>query len=379
MSAAIKPLEGYFVLDFTQYLAGPSASLRLADLGAEVVKVEQPGGDSARRMYTSKLRLDGENSLFHAVNRNKRDICLNLKDEADRQKLIPLLKRADVVMLNYRPGVAERLGLSYDQVRAVHPGIVYGEITGYGHEGPWAKRPGQDLLVQAVSGMCMANGDREQLPTPIGLSAADMVAGQHLAQGVMAGLFKAKRTGESVLVQVSLLESMMDLQFEGFTTFLNDGNEVPKRSAVSNANLYTSAPYGIYATKDWYITVAMTPIPQLGELIGCPALTQYTDPADWSNKRDEIKAILAEHLLTQTTGYWLEILQARDIWCSNAYTWEQLLESEAFQALDMVQKVKLPSGKVMETLRCPITIDHEHFTSERPAPTVGQDQETYLN
>lgn len=374
----MKPLEGYFVLDFTQYLAGPSASLRLADLGAEVVKVEQPGGDSARRMYTSKLRMDGENSLFHAVNRNKRGISLNLKSEEDREKLVPLLKRADVVLLNYRPGVAERLGLSYDQVRSVHPGIVYGEITGYGYEGPWAQRPGQDLLVQAVSGMCMANGNREQLPTPIGLSAADMVAGQHLVQGVMAGLLKAKRTGESVRVQVSLLESMMDLQFEGFTTFLNDGHETPRRSGVSNANLYTSAPYGIYATKDGYIAMAMTPIPQLGELIGCQALTRYTDPASWSNQRDEIKGILAEHLRTQTTGYWLEILQPKDIWCSDVYTWDELMKSEAFQALNMVQKVKLQSGKVMETLRCPITIDHEYFVSERPAPHIGQDQELYL-
>lgn len=375
----MRPLEDIKVLDFSQFLAGPSVGLRLADLGATVIKVEQPTGDICRKMYTSNLVIDEDSSLFHVTNRNKEGICVDLKTEDGRKKIIPLIKQVDVLVVNFRPHVAERLGIDYASVKAINPKIIYGEITGFGYEGVWANKPGQDLVVQALSGMCMANGNRDKAPTPAGLSVADMVAGQHLVQGVLAGLIKRERTGEGAFIQVNLMESIMDLQFEGFTTFLNDGHEVPQRSAVSNANFYTNAPYGIYETKDWYITVAITPIPQLGELIGCEALTAYTDPATWSTKRDEIKTILAEHLKTNTTQYWLDILQKHDIWCADVYTWDKLIESDIFKHLHMVQELKLQNGEKMKVLRCPITIDKQKFYSDKPSPKIGQDNAKYFN
>ena len=180
----MKPLEGLLVLDFSQFLAGPYAALRLADLGADAVKIENPnGGDICRHMYISNLDIDGDSSLFQAINRNKSSIALDLKAPEARGTLEALIKKADVMLMNFRPGVAARLGLDYDTVHALNPALVYGDITGYGKEGPWVKRPGQDLLVQSVSGMAWLNGDAQQPPMPVGLSIVDMMAGEHLIQG----------------------------------------------------------------------------------------------------------------------------------------------------------------------------------------------------
>ncbi|WP_305767997.1 CaiB/BaiF CoA transferase family protein [Candidatus Epulonipiscium viviparus] len=372
------PLEGVKVLDLCQFLAGPSAALRLADLGADVIKVEQPAGDICRTLYSSNLVIDGDSTLFHVINRNKDDVSVDLKSDLGQQQLRELVATADVMLINFRPHVAEKLGIDYKSISEINPGIVYAEITGFGHEGEWASDPGQDLLVQSLSGIAMANGNRDKPPTPAGISIADLVSGQHLVQGVLAGLIRKEATGAGAFVQVSMIESMMDLQFEGFTTFLNDGNEVPQRSAISNANFYTNAPYGIYSTKDWYITLAIAPIPLLGELLGCAQLTEYTDATTWSTKRDEIKAILAQHLLTNTTQHWLDILQQHDIWCSNIYNWDMLLETEAFKHLDMLQEIRLQSGKKMTVLRCPISIDGQKFFSDKPSPKIGQDNDKYF-
>lgn len=374
----MKPLDGVTVLDFSQLLAGPSTALRLADLGAHVIKVEQPSGDICRTMYTSNLVIDEDSSLFHVINRDKDGITIDLKSEQGKKDLIPLLKMADVMILNFRPGVSKRLGIDWESVKKVNDKLIYGEISGYSQDGPLKDKPGQDLLVQAISGMCMSTGERDKLPTPVGLSVADMLAGQHLAQGILAALISRERTNKGSLVQVSMLESIIDLQFEGFTTFLNDGHIVPQRSAVSNANFYTNAPYGIYKTKDWYITIAIVAIPLLGELIGCKELEKYTDPTTWSTKRDEIKAILRDFLVSNTTAHWLEILQAHDIWCSNIYTWDMLIEEEQFKSLDMIQEIELQNKEKMSMLVCPIRIDGEHFKGSKPSPKIGQDNDKYF-
>ncbi len=367
-------LAGITVLDFSQFLSGPSAALRLADLGATVIKVENPaGGDICRRLYISNLDIDGDSSLFHAINRNKQGIAVDLKNDADRQRLLPLLKQADVMIFNFRPGVSARLGLDYDSIKTLNPGVVYGEITGYGDEGPWRDKPGQDLLVQALSGLCHLNGNADQPPLPFGLSIADLFAGEHLAQGILAGLLSRITRGEGSLVQVSLLESILDVQFEVLTTWLNDGQQPPRRSQVNNANAYIAAPYGIYATADGFLAIAMTPIPRLGELLGCPGLLAYTDPKQWSNQRDEIKRLLSDHLLSGTTADWLQRLEAADVWCARVQTWEQLTGSEGFKVLQMLQAVDRPDGGTFLTTRCPIRIDGERFFSSKGAPGIGED------
>lgn len=375
----MKPLDGIIVLDFGQFLSAPSAALRLADLGATVIKIEKTGnGDICRALYISNCQIDNDSSLFQAINRNKDGITLDLKDTSSKITLYKLIEKADVMLVNFRPGVTEKLGIDYSTVKNLNPMIIYGEITGYGKKGPWIYKPGQDLLAQSLSGITYLNGNNDQAPTPLGLSVADLFSGQHLVQGILAGLIRRESFNEGAYIHVSLLESIMDIQFEVFTTYLNDGMQAPQRSKINNANAYINAPYGIYQTYDGYIALAMVPIPLLGDLIGCPQLAQYTDEANWYTKRDEIKEIVANHLLTQTTKFWLQTLEPADIWCADVLTWDSLFKTEGFKSLDMLQNVTTAYGTKFYTTRCPITIDSNHFTSEKPAPLMGQDNKTYL-
>jgi CoA:oxalate CoA-transferase len=370
------PLAGVTVLDFGQFLSAPSGTLRLADLGARVIKVEKPGtGDICRRLYISNCVIDGDSSLFHAINRNKESIELDLKDPDSRPLLEKLLRLADVVVVNYRPGVADRLGIGYESVRSVNPDVVYAEITGYGPKGPWRDKPGQDLLAQALSGICWVNGNRDQPPTPMGLSVGDLFAGQHMVQGILAGLLRVRRGGGGAHVRVSLLESLLDIQFEDLTTYLNDGERDPVRSSVNNASPFIDAPYGIYRTKDGYIAIAMIPVPRLGELIDSERLMRYTNPDDGHAKRDEIKAVVAEELAKRTTAEWLSVLEPADVWCSDVLTWDELMATEAFESLDMVQTVRRKDGTELETTSCPILIDGRRAHSPVAAPKEGEDTE----
>jgi crotonobetainyl-CoA:carnitine CoA-transferase CaiB-like acyl-CoA transferase len=369
----MRPLEGLLVIDFSQFLAGPSASLRLADLGARVVKIERPqGGDLCRQLYISNLELDGVSTLFHSINRNKESFAADLKDPHDRERIRKLLRHADVVIQNFRPGVMEKLGFDYEAVRKLNSRLVYGEVTGYGQQGPWRNKPGQDLLLQSLSGLTWLSGDADQPPVPFGLAVVDLFAGAHLVQGILACLVRRGITGAGGKVEVSLLESILDFQFEVLTTHLNDGGQLPHRSAVNNAHAYLGAPYGIYTTADGFLALAMGSVTRLGELLGCPALLAYGDPKSLFERRDEIKAILAEHLKTGTTAQWLAILEPADVWCSDVYTWPKLFEQEGFQALDMLQEAGTQEGVKLRTTRCPIRIDGELLKSPRGAPRLGE-------
>jgi CoA:oxalate CoA-transferase len=369
----MKPLEGLLVIDFSQFLSGPSASLRLADMGARVIKIERPGvGDLCRQLYISNLMLDGDSTLFHSINRNKESFAADLKNPADKARVIELLRRADVMIQNFRPGVIEKAGLGYETVSALNPRIIYADITGYGTTGPWSTKPGQDLLVQSLSGLPWLNGDADQPPVPFGLAVSDMMAGAHLVQGILACLVRRGITGAGGRVEVSLLESTLDLQFEVLTTYLNDGGKLPQRSAVNNAHAYLGAPYGIYKTSDGYIALAMQPIVRLGELLGCAPLLHYTDPKALFDQRDEIKTILVEHLKQHTTAHWLSILESADVWCADVFNWDRLFQHEAFRALDMVQNVGSGTARSMRTTRCPIRIDGDLLTSPRGAPRIGE-------
>ena len=373
----MKPLEDYLVIDFSQFLSGPSASLKLADMGARVIKIEKPGtGDICRYLYTSNVIMNGESSVFHAINRNKESFAADIKTEADRKQIWELVKQADVVMHNFRPGVMERLGFDYASVKQVNPSVIYGEISGYGDTGPWKDKPGQDLLLQSLTGLTWLSGNAGG-PVPMGLSIIDMLAGNHLAQGILACLVRKTISGEGALVQVSMLESAMDFQFEAITTYYYDG-KLPERSERNNAHAYLGAPYGIYKTINGYLALAMGSIPQLGTLLSCDGLLNYTEVAEAFNKRDEIKAILAEHLLSSTNEHWLGILQKADIWCAEVLTWDKLMQEEGFKVLNMLQEVELSDGYKYRTTRSPITIDGEIFTSTKGSPKLGEDNDTII-
>lgn len=375
----MKPLEDYLVIDFSQFLSGPSASLRLADMGARVIKIERLGvGDICRTLYTSNLIMNGESSVFHAINRNKESFEVDLKKADDCDMVRQLLKKADVMIHNFRPGVMERLGFDYASVTSINPTIIYGEISGYGTEGEWRGKPGQDLLLQSVTGLTSLTGNAESGPVAMGLSIIDMLAGAHLAQGLLACLYRKAIKNEGGFVQVSMMESAYDFQFETLTTFLNDGGELPQRSEKNNANAYLGAPYGIYQTENGHLALAMGSIPQLGNLLDCEELLDYPKIEEAFTKRDEIKAILASHLLTQTTETWLSKLEPADIWCADVLNWNALLDHDGFNVLKMIQEVDMVDGYRYKTTRCPIRIDGELLTSAKGSPKLGQDNEQII-
>jgi len=373
-------LEDILVLDFSQFLSGPSAGLRLADMGARVIKIENPdGGDICRALYVSDTDVEGESTIFHAINRNKESFTANLKDAADKEKIIALVKEADVVIHNFRPGVMERLGFDYEAVRRINPSIVYAEISGYGSDSPWRNLPGQDLLLQAVSGLTWLSHNDGQMPTAMGVAVVDILAGAHAVQGILAGLYQRGVNGQSALIQVSMFESILDFQFEVLTCFYNDGEDLPRRSRVNNGHAYVSAPYGIYQTADSFIALAMGNIPQLGELLNCKELLPFTDKSEWFTRRDEIKEILARHLLTRATGDWLSVLQPADIWCAPVYDYDTLREQEGYKVLQMEMDVTTANGVELTTTRCPVKVDGNYLLSRRGAPLLGEHNTAITN
>ncbi len=366
-------LQDIIVLDFSQFLSGPSAALRLADMGAQVIKIEKPDtGDICRYLYVSDVMMEGESTIFHAINRNKQSYAADLKQPEDLEKIKRLIARADVMMHNFRPGVMERIGLDYETVKRINPSIVYAEVNGYGAEGPWNNLPGQDLLLQAVSGLTWLSNNDNENPTPMGVAVVDIFAGTHIAQGILACLYRRTISGEGALVQVSMLESILDFQFEVLTAYFNDGRQLPVRSAVNAAHAYIAAPYGVYKTTNGYLSLAMGNILTLASLLGCKPLEQYAQAADWFTKRDEIKSLLAAHLLTQSTEHWLGILEPADIWCARVLNYEELMQEEGYKVLEMEMVAKTSNGLSVTTTRCPLRVDGQILVSKTGAPALGE-------
>lgn len=367
------PLAGLLVVDMSQFLSGPYCTLRLMDLGARVIKIERPdGGDLSRRLYLSDGE-SGDSTIFHAINRSKESLALDLKSEDDIQALRRLISKADVLVQNFRPGVIERLGLDYEAASEINPRLVYCSISGYGEEGPWVSRPGQDLLAQSRSGIMWLNGDDGQGPVPFGLAIGDMLAGAAAAQGILAALVRRGITGKGGLVETSLLESLVDLQVEVLTVHMNSGNKLPQRSGFRGAHAYLPAPYGVYPASDGYLAIAMTPISKLADLLDMQELAPYRDdPKSWFTARDEIKARIAARIATDTVEAWLAILEPADIWCAKVLNWPELLESEGFGVLDMLQTVGRGDGISLHTTRSPLRIDGIRPKFERAAPHVGE-------
>ncbi|WP_170138318.1 CoA transferase [Niabella yanshanensis] len=365
------PLKGLIVLEFSQYLSGPSAGLRLADLGARVIKIERPGGGDPCRKLSIKNLWVGEDALnFHAINRNKESFTADLKNPADLELVKKLIGKADVITHNFRPGVMEKIGLAYTDVQKINKRIVYAEITGYGRKGPWKNKPGQDLLLQSLSGLAYTTGDDGDGPMPFGLSIVDSICGIHTVQGILAALIRRQKTGMGAYVELSLLESAISLQFELFTTHYHSKAGI-KRSAVSNGNPLLGAPYGIYKTAEGHIALAMMNIPELTKALAIEELARYTQ-ADVFAKRDEIKAIISEKLLTQNNAYWLDRLKDAGLWASEVNDWNVLRKTDLYKSVQMENTVSINGREAYLTTRCPIRINGERLFSDKPAPLLGQ-------
>jgi crotonobetainyl-CoA:carnitine CoA-transferase CaiB-like acyl-CoA transferase len=369
MTSLSLPLQGLRVLDFSQFLAGPYAALKLADMGADVVKVERAGtGDLSRHLYLTDTRIGGESTIFHAINRNKRSVAVDMKSDSDRAALRALVGDADVVLQNFRPGVIERLGFGYETVRQINPKVVYGSVTGYGTEGPWVDLPGQDLLAQARSGMMWLTGGAQDGPVAVGLPIGDVLAGAALAHGVLALLFRRERHGIGGLVETSLIEVLADLQFELLTTWLNDGGRMPQRSGQNPAHAYLAAPYGVYATADGHLVIAMGKLDLLAGITGLDRETAALDPFI---ARDRIKAGLAAALVRKPTADWMQAFIAADIWAAPVMDWQELVATGMMEALDMLQTVER-GGVRLRTTRLPIRFDGQRPAAQGAAPALGE-------
>ena len=371
------PLKGLVVLEFSQYLSGPSAGLRLADLGARVIKIERPdGGDAGRKLAIKNLWVNDSSLLFHTINRNKESFTANLKDKDDLEVVKKLIQKADVLIHNFRPGVMQKCGLDYPTVQQINPRIIYGEISGYGKEGPWKNKPGQDLLLQAITGLAYTTGNGSGDPVPFGIAVTDILCGAQLVQGILAALIRRQKKGVGALIEISLIESLLDFQFELLTTYYTNRQQ-PQRSNVRNGHPLLSAPYGIYATADGYIALAMMDIHVLAEAIDCKPLKTFSKEEAFAS-RDQIKMILEEYMTTRKTKHWMEALHHHGLWAMEVLDWEKMMNHPAYKSLQMEQTIHVGEREIVTT-RCPIAINEQKLFSEKPAPGLGEHNKKVLN
>jgi crotonobetainyl-CoA:carnitine CoA-transferase CaiB-like acyl-CoA transferase len=366
------PLEGVRVLDFTHLLQGPLATQLLADLGADVVKVEKPGGEWMRSWGILDSRTGEELDSFLAFNRNKRSLSVDLKDRTVVEALLRLSKDMDVVVENFRPGVMSRLGLGYEDFAAVNPAIVYASSSGYGQDGPYAGRPGQDLLVQALAGTLFLTGRRDDPPTPCGIGISDEYTGMHLAVGILAALLHKQRTGAGQRVSVDLFSCTVAAQQQELTVYLNHQEPLP-RPAEGIGHIGATGPFGVYATQNGYLALAMMHCPALGKILGVDWLDEFSDNAAMFEHRDEIHRLLSTHFANGPTDEWLEVLDAHGVWCAAVQDYEALENDPQLLHSGLIWEVPIGDGESrFRTVGSPITFSKTPAALRRGVPRAGQ-------
>jgi crotonobetainyl-CoA:carnitine CoA-transferase CaiB-like acyl-CoA transferase len=364
-------LSGYRVLDCSIAMAGPFAAQRLGDLGADVVKVEPVTGEWQRHVPAGGARGNKINVSFLSLNRNKRSLAIDLKSPKGKEVLLELVTRADVFLQNYRPGVARRLGVDYDALSAINPRLVYVSMSGYGESGPYVNWPGQDLILQAMSGAMLSAGRAGEAPTAAGQYVVDAVAAYTAFEGALAALLHRERTGEGQLVQVNMLDAITTLQMQELSVF-TVAHMPQRRSAEPHAHVYIRAPYGAFSTKNGYIVVAFPSLKKLGELIGEPSFLAMNDETDPWTRRDEIFAKTRERLLARTTEEWLALFRANDIWAGPVYSYTDLVaDPQIAHNGTFVEYDHQTEGRV-KTPGFPIRFSRTPSRVERGAPLTGQ-------
>jgi crotonobetainyl-CoA:carnitine CoA-transferase CaiB-like acyl-CoA transferase len=374
-----RALEGVRVLDFTQMMLGPWATQFLGDMGADVVKIERPGpGEWERGLRAMGELLDGQSPFFLAMNRNKRSVAIDLKHPRARDVVLRLAERCELIVENFRPGVMDRLGIGYDDLRTVNPSIVFVSGTGFGPDGPYVGRPGQDLLIQSMTGLAAYGGRRDDPPTPSGSSIVDASTALLLAFSAMVGLFHRERTGEGQRIDVSLFNTAIALQCQEIAAFLNMGKPF-ERSEAGIGGAWLSAPFGIYRTADRPIAIAMASLAVVGELIDAPELAQYDEGNRAYDDRDDVYRIVQERLIERSAKDWLDILATKDVWAAPVQTFDDLVDDPQVEHNRLLETVRHPSGGDLRVVGVPMRFSETPGEIRSGPPAVGAHTDEVLS
>ncbi|TCO28403.1 formyl-CoA transferase [Kribbella steppae] len=374
-------LDGLRVLDLTQVMAGPFCTMLLADLGADVIKIENPSaGDQTRRSWGYAVH--GEDSrAFLALNRNKRSVCLDLKQPEDLAAFLRLAETADIVVENFRPGVTKRLGVDYDTLAARNPRLIYASVSGFGQTGPYADRPGYDLIAQAMSGVMSITGTPDGTPVKCGLPVGDLGAGMFCALGIVSAVHARSRTGEGQYVETSLFEAALAMSVWESTEYWATGN-VPQPLGSANR---MSAPYQALRTKDGYLTLGANNERLWQRLCAALEVTGLlTDPrfvtnTDRMTHRDELAAELEARLATATTDEWVALLLNAGVPAGPIRDYQYVLDEDPHvRARGMVQEVDHPVEGRVRVLGSPVRMSGTPARIRRHPPLLGEHTEEVL-
>ncbi len=372
-------LQGIKVLDFSQLLQGPFATQMMGDLGADIIKIERNNtGDIYRGMTFFNQWIAGDESpCFMAWNRNKRSLAIDIKSEEGKSIIYKLTKEADVVVENFRPGVMDRLGYGYEDLKKINPKIIYCSASGWGADGPYLSRPGQDLLVQAVSGAINTSGKASDGPVAIGTALCDQVNGLNSVYAILAALFYRERSGKGQEIKTNLLSSAIAFQMQDFFTIQNLGTAF-KRPESKIGHPGNGAPFGTYQTSDGFITIAMNPWPKLVEALGEQSLIEYNDPKVLFEKRDEIHGIIEAITITKTTDDWLDIMLGLDLWVAKVNNQTEVEYDPQVVHNKTFVELEHPKAGKLKVTNIPFTMSETPGKIRRPSPILGQHSEEIL-
>jgi len=370
-------LSGYRVLDCSIAMAGPFAAQRLGDLGAEVIKIEPITGEWQRHVSAGGAKGNQINVSFLSLNRNKKSVALNLKSEEGLSVLRDLVASSDVFLQNYRPGVAQRLGVDYETLSQLKKDLIYVSISGYGESGPYVDRPGQDMLLQALSGAMLSSGRASEPPKPSGQFLVDAVTAAAASEATIAALLHRERTKEGQLVSINMLDVITTLQMQEISIY-TVGKIEQVRSEQPHAHSYIRAPYGVFETKEDYIAIAFPSLKQFGELIGEPSFETYNDEEDSWTHRDEIFAKTQERLLNKTAKEWLVIFREHGIWAGEVYGYKDLVNDPQIAHNKTFVEYDHPTEGHVKAPGFPFKFSKSPASVAKGAPLIGEDTSAVL-
>lgn len=363
-------LEGIRIVSFNHFLAGPAAAQLLGDLGADIIAVEPLEGAFQRNWGVAGHFVDGQSVNHISTGRNKRSIAVDMKSPEGKALIHRLLERADVVMENFRPGALARLGFGAEDLAARYPRLIYAAATGFGATGPYAHRPGQDLLLQAMSGLAAHTGRVDGPPTPVGSVVIDQHAAALYAMGILAALLRRERTGQGGRVDVSLLQAAIDLQGESITAWLNGAPHSSPRGPGGVASWFSAGGYGIHRTVDGHVAVSMSPPAELGKALGVEALSQIPE-ADAFSRREEITAHVSAAIAPLTTAQATSALDAANIWNAVVEDYDDLPNNPQLQHLQTFRTMEGATGAPVTMVAHPVRYDGEAPPISRPPQLLG--------